>query len=330
MLSFSKLLLRYLRDRRYSVLSVLIVVVFIGFFLFLSDLSAALALYGLALALLPVFSLFFVDFWRYRRRYRNLYQLKTATALPASHGETLHEELLRDFLLQMDHTLHQKDAQIHLREQESLTYYTLWVHQIKTPIAAMRLILQQETTPHTAALRQELFKIERYADMVLGYLRIDSLQSDLSLHRQRAYLLVKAAVKTYMPVFLYQKLTLSLEPFPNEIVTDQKWLVFVLEQLLSNALKYTPKGSIEIHMDSRDVLRIKDTGIGIAEEDLPRIFERGFTGQNGRLSSQSSGLGLFLCKRILDKLGHSIEIQSSLGKGTTVLLHLHQETFMKE
>ena len=213
------------------------------------------------------------------------------------------------------------------KEQEVSDFYTLWVHQIKTPIQALRLLLQ--TSPENiSGMKSELFKIERYVDIVLGYLRLEHINNDLTLKHYSLEPLVKQAVKKYSPLFIQSKLSLSLENLDSLVLTDEKWMVFVIEQLLSNALKYTSKGSIQIYGNSvikentlQTVLVIKDTGIGISQEDLPRIFERGFTGYNGRMDKKASGLGLYLCKSVLQKLGHEISITSQPEEGTCVTIH---------
>lgn len=136
--------------------------------------------------------------------------------------------------------------------------------------------------------------------------------------------LIRQAVRKYAPLFIRRKIILSYEPVHCEVLTDEKWLVFVLEQILSNALKYTKSGSIHIYLspDAPKTLVIEDTGIGIAPEDLPRIFEKGYTGCNGRADKRSTGIGLYLCRQIMEKLSHTIRIESEMGVGTKVYLGL--------
>ncbi len=200
----------------------------------------------------------------------------------------------------------------------------MWAHQIKTPIAAMRLILQSEEKDCNDELLEQLFRTEQYVEMVLQYLRMTSDSSDLLIRRYSLDSIVKQAVKKYAKSFIRQKIKLNYEDLNVGVITDEKWLCFVIEQLLSNALKYTQSGSISIYMDDflPETLVIEDTGIGIQEEDLPRVFEKGFTGYNGRADKKSTGIGLFLCKKILKKLSHTISIESTLGKGTKVKIGL--------
>lgn len=201
-------------------------------------------------------------------------------------------------------------------------YYTLWAHQIKTPIAAMRLLLQTEETSQNQELSMELFKIEQYVEMVLQYLRLDSDSSDLLIQTYDLDEIVKQAVKKYAKQFIRKRISLEYNELNCQVLTDEKWLQFVIEQILSNALKYTHEGSISIYMMENKTLVIEDTGIGIQEEDLPRVFEKGYTGYNGRADKKSTGIGLYLCKRVLTKLSHTIRIESQVGKGTRVLIGL--------
>jgi hypothetical protein len=201
---------------------------------------------------------------------------------------------------------------------DTLDYYTTWVHQIKTPIFAMRLLLQTEQSPNTKALQNELFKVEQYVDMVLSYLRIDSKSTDFVIKSYSLDSIVKGAIKKYAKPLILKKVSIQLDDISSNVLTDEKWLSFVIEQILSNALKYTHTGgSIHIYAVGGR-LYVQDDGIGISTEDLPRVFEKGFTGCNGRLESKSTGIGLYLCKKVLTKLNHTIEIQSRVDVGTTV------------
>ena len=209
-------------------------------------------------------------------------------------------------------------------------YYTLWAHQIKTPIAAMRLTLQNEDSPLSRRLTAELGRVERYVEMVLAYLRLDADSTDYVLRECELDPIVRGAVKKFSGEFIQRRLALDLQPTRLRVLTDEKWLSFVLEQLLSNALKYTPAGTISVYCEAPSVLCIEDTGIGIAPEDLPRIFEQGFTGRNGRDDKQASGLGLYLCRRVCKNLGHGISAESEPGKGTTVRLDLSRKPVRAE
>lgn len=208
------------------------------------------------------------------------------------------------------------------KSRQRMDYYSIWAHQIKTPIAAMHLLLQGQDSEMSRRLGVELNRIESYADMVMTYLRLDGDSTDYVFQQRDLDKILKGAVRRFSGEFIARKISLFYEPLNQTILTDEKWLSFVIEQILSNALKYTPSGSISIYMEPPQVLCIQDTGIGIASEDLPRIFEQGFTGCNGRTDKKASGIGLYLCKRICDDLGCQISAASQPGEGTVIRLNL--------
>ena len=211
-----------------------------------------------------------------------------------------------------------------------MDYYTLWVHQIKTPIAASQLLVQDVETPIVKQqMEQELFKIDSYANLVLQYLRLESFHDDLVLKRVSVEDLVKEVVRKYALFFIQKNLTVDLHDLGQEVITDRKWLLVIIEQLLSNSLKYTSTGGIEIYFKDQ-TLYIKDSGIGIKNSDVLRVFERGFSGYNGHLTQQSSGLGLYLSKKIAEQLGHRITLHSEVGQGTTVAIHFEEKKLVMD
>lgn len=214
--------------------------------------------------------------------------------------------------------------------REMMDYYTLWAHQIKTPLSAMRLLLRSPAGVAGAEVEGELIQVERYVEMVLSYLRLDSESSDFVFARQPLEPIVRGVVRKLARLFVLKNIALELPSLELTVLTDSKWLAFVLEQLLTNAIKYTPEhGRISLRLDGR-TLTLQDSGIGIRAEDLPRIFEKGFTGCNGREEQRSTGLGLYLCRRVLDKLGHPIRIASVPGQGTRVELDFSDSNPMYE
>lgn len=201
-------------------------------------------------------------------------------------------------------------------------YYTVWAHQIKTPIASMRLQIQSEDTESARKLMGDLNRIEAYVEMVLTFLRLDSDSTDYLIKEYDLDEIVRPAIRKFSREFILKKLKLEYEPLSYKTITDSKWLSFIIEQVISNAVKYTSEGSVRIYMNEPGILCIEDTGIGISEEDLPRIFENGYTGFNGREDKRASGIGLYLCKRISDNLGHKIYAESKVGEGTKIFLDM--------
>lgn len=330
---FWRVLKRYLRQKA---------PITVVFLLFSGVFAAVFSLYqleieaiGYAVIWCVLLSLVFfgVDFARVYRHHQQLMRIEEEVTLLAEHlpaAQTLMEE---DYQILTDKLLSEyKRSQTTWQTQrmESIDYYTTWAHQIKTPIAVMRMILQSEDTEEHRELQAELFRIEQYVEMVLCYFRLDSHSSDFVFQQYALDGIIKQAVRKYAPQFVRKRIQLHYQGTDTLVLTDAKWLGFILEQLLSNAIKYTERGAITIAVDAQKCLSISDTGIGIAAEDLPRVFEKGFTGYNGRANKKSTGLGLYLCKQAADKLSHRISIHSEVGKGTTVQLDLQSISLQVE
>ena len=323
----------YLRSRaRVITLSVVSAAVFLLTF-YLYELPLGAVLYPLAVC--AVFAVIFAAFDLRRARLRHN-ELTRLCRMPGALIERMPEPRSLDDLdyQAIIASLQQEQKQLatdtSLRYSDMVDYYTIWAHQIKTPIAAMRLILQNEDTPAGRQLSDELQRIEQYVEMVLAFMRLDSGSSDYLFREQELDPIVREAVKKFSGQFIRKKLRLYYEPLHVRVLTDEKWLSFVIEQILSNAVKYTNSGGITIELEPPLTLCIRDTGIGISPEDLPRVFEKSYTGYNGRSDKKASGIGLYLCRRVCGNLGHRIEISSSLESGTAVRIHLERDALEVE
>ena len=342
------------------------------------------------------FVLFIVwDYIRYIRRHREVAEMEQRldSGLDCVPDPvTLIEEDYQRAVMKLYEARRELESSNRIIRQEMADYYGMWVHQIKTPIAAMHVLLQAseecrlnaedqakntesglyagrsaELGQYVREMKMELFKIEQYVEMVLTYLRMEEMSSDLSFEVCSLDSVIKQAVRKYSQMFIFKKIKLEYTPVETKVLTDEKWLEFVIGQILSNALKYTmPDGStsapdeagiagrISIYMEDRvhmareegadmadsgftdeiqtrePCLVVEDTGIGIWPEDLPRVFEKGFTGYNGRTDKKSTGIGLYLCKSVMDKLRHQIWIESEAGRGTKVYLSFARKQMRHE
>ena len=246
-----------------------------------------------------------------------------------------------------------------VRQSRMRDYYSMWVHQIKTPISAMKLLLEaereelgqlicqcqtadmtggnisaaglndaakqpaafKELSDNLDSFEDELFRIEEYVSMALQYQRVSSTENDFVLEKISLDGVIRDTIKKYAKIMIRRHIGINYSGTKKQVYTDEKWLAFILEQVLSNAIKYTPKGFVTIETaeeKDRFFITIKDTGIGIKAEDLPRVFEKGYTGYNGHADKKATGIGLYLCRQMADKLGHTIRMESELGKGTKV------------
>ncbi len=229
------------------------------------------------------------------------------------------ERELKELLLAYDRVYRRSKNEIVQEKQEMADYYVLWTHQIKTPITSARLLLQAGEHPQNAELNAELFRIEQYVQMALCYVQMNEMHNDLLIRECNIDNCIKGALKKFAREFIRRKLTVTYEELNQTVMTDEKWLGFVIEQILSNACKYTKTGGVTIYAEGGELV-IADTGIGIRAEDLPRIFDKGFTGYNGRADKKSTGIGLYLCRRIMQNLSFDIRAESELGKGTQLRL----------
>lgn len=225
-----------------------------------------------------------------------------------------------------------------IRQSQMRDYYSMWVHQIKTPISAMKLLLEAEReelgqlicddeqsqcllSDNMDSFEDELFRIEEYVSMALQYQRVSSTENDFVLEKVSVDGVIRDTIKKYAKTMIRRHIGINYSGTKKQVYTDEKWLAFILEQILSNAIKYTPQGYVTIETaeeKDRFFITIKDTGIGIKAEDLPRVFEKGYTGYNGHADKKATGIGLYLCRQMADKLGHTIRMESELGKGTKV------------
>lgn len=317
----------YIRQRRMEMLlfAAVFILFALSFFLYRLPLKAVIYPYVLATLLCAFWLL--TDYFKLRKKYCHLYDLSkgnptSSDIMPkkATVEDVGYQIIISSLLRQIDSLTSASDA----RYRETIDYYTMWAHQIKTPIASMKLSINSFDNEMSHNLSCELSRIEQYVDMVMAYLRLDSEYSDYVFKRCDIDPIIKRSVRRFSREFIMRKIGLKYETIRISTVTDEKWLGFVIEQLISNALKYTKTGSIRIYQESPYVLSIQDSGIGISSHDLPRIFDKGYTGYNGRDNEKSSGLGLYLCKTICQRLGVRINATSELGVGTTISLDFSQ------
>ena len=326
----------FLKIRKVLIIIFTGIVVIFGILFYLYDIPFDAIIYGCELSFVWSAVCLFIDFYKYYKRHKLLHINREqffddAEQLP-EHMDIIeydYQELAKE-LYQAKQELISKNR---IAKKELLDYYGMWVHQIKTPIAALDILLQNtermlyqldekemmQKAISVSDMKMELFKIEQYVEMALNYLRVEDISSDLVFKKHELDDMVRQVIRKYAKIFISKKIKIDFKPTKACIVTDEKWFIFVLEQIISNALKYIKKGQIFIYMKEKSLV-IKDTGIGIPAEDLPRIFEKGFTGYNGRENKKSTGIGLYLCKNIMDKLQWNITVDSEVGSGTKIYL----------
>lgn len=328
-----KLFIAYLKQRKRVIQAGgLFFLVFLASF-WLYHLPVAAVVYPSVLCLAAAAAFAVYDFQKVRQKHCQLEELKrqliglTESLPPAAGIEEQDYQRIIELLYRHQYELETMREE---RYRDMTDYYTVWAHQIKTPIASMRLHLQNEDTGLSRQLMSDLSRIEQYVEMVLVFLRLDAETTDYVIAEYDLDSIVRGAVRKLAGDFIGKRLKLEYEPLHTTVLTDEKWLSFVVEQVLSNALKYTREGRISIYLEEPKTLCIRDTGMGIAPEDLPRIFEKGYTGYNGRSDKRASGIGLYLCRRICRNLNHAISASSVLDEGTVIRIGLNRAELQVE
>ena len=308
----------YLRQRRGVLLTFLLFGGLFAVTFALYSLPVQAVAYPFLLCAVAGSILLAADYRQALRRHRQMERVlrlpdEIAASLPPA--DTVERENYRQLVALLEESRRQIQSQAQRRYGDMVDYYTLWAHQIKTPIASMRLTLQNEDSDLARSLSGDLMRVEQYVEMVLVFLRLDSSTTDYVIRRHSLDDIVRPAVRRFAGEFIRRRLRLEYQPLDHTVVTDGKWLGFVVEQVLSNALKYTASGSVTIAMDGDD-LCIRDTGMGIAAEDLPRIFERFYRVDKARSrAAGGTGLGLSIVRDTVQRRGGTVEAANRPGGG---------------
>ncbi len=209
-----------------------------------------------------------------------------------------------------------------LNQKDDLNaYFLMWLHQIKTPMTVSKLLLEKPDETTNTKLKMQLMYIEQYINMAMNYLKMIDYSTDMDITQVNLDDIIKNLLKKYSLLFIHNHISLEYQSNLTYVVSDSQWLTILIEQILSNALKYTENGKITIqYLEDKHALEIRDTGIGIRSEDIPKIFDRGYSGFNGRMNEKSSGLGLYLARKISERLNIQIEVESKLSKGSVFRL----------
>ena len=321
-----KLFFKYIYQYRYNTITLLTFVIVFAAVFYLYDTKIEAVIYAGSICALIAFIVIILNFLKFRKKHlllKDIYDNLPLMTDQIPDSENLLQDDLKNIINRLDEINNENITRFNNERRDSIDYYTVWVHQIKTPISAMQMILQSEDTETNRELSTELFRIEQYAEMALNYLRLDNSSSDFIIKKYELDNIIRQAIHRYAPLFIRQKIRLIYTGTDSSVLTDEKWLLFIIEQILSNAVKYTLRGSVTIDFTEDNILKITDTGMGIVPEDLPRIFEKGFTGFGGRANKKATGLGLYLCKKAANKLSHNLSVQSEIGMGTTFSIDLN-------
>lgn len=317
---------KYLKDHICSILIVLIGVTFVEIVLFLDpnvNFYPGTLIYTWILAMVFLVVNLSISYNHKKFWYKQLesYQNDLSKELVgANNNEQKYiQEKINNISLEYRNEL----TKLYQNQKDQREYTESWVHDIKVPLAALKLSQDDELDKNL--VDEEIDQIDYLVDQALYFARLNNFSNDYLIQEQNLNNIVKASIRTNKRLFINKRIGISLDITDKKILTDEKWLSFILNQIISNSLKYTDRGGkISIFTTNKNnnvELHIKDNGIGIANQDVSRIYNKGFTGSNGRQSgSKSTGMGLYLVKKMIDKLGHAIEVKSQVGQGTEFII----------
>ncbi|MDY5728582.1 MAG: sensor histidine kinase [Erysipelotrichaceae bacterium] len=317
-----KLLNEYLKMKKASIIGILGVYAILFVFVYLYRIPIEVILYPFILTIVFVLMVLLFDYIKYKEKVNKIIQICNDISSCYSvkiNDKNIFDEYYLDIINELLKENRKQVSQIQKKVSDINDYFSIWVHQIKTPIASMKLKIDNEQMD-LLQLASDLNRIDHYVDLVLSFLKFDEEKIDLYFRKTDVDRIMRESLKKFSNDFIIKKIKLDYKLSKREVLTDEKWLSFVFDQLLSNALKYTDKGTISIYYDEESCLCIKDSGIGIALADMERLFEKGFTGYNGRQYKKASGIGLYMCKRMCDKLNIAISIESVVNEYTLVKL----------
>ncbi|GAA0181962.1 sensor histidine kinase [Clostridium sediminicola] len=319
----------YLKERIPFLLINFISFITISFVLVVFDINNIFIFLIFNIWYLPLISYIIRDFFKYRKFYNNMeevlesldkkYLLSEIMEKPEFLEGKLFYEILRECNKEMhEHVKYYKNLQLDYRE-----YIEAWVHEVKTPIASSMLILENNKGTVIDNIGGEIKKIEGFVEQALYYSRSSDVSKDYLIKKFNLKTAINNTIRRNTKDFINKKVSLQLDNIEAVVYSDIKWVQFILNQIISNSIKYVKPDEGKITIDSTTnknniILSIVDNGVGISQKDITRVFEKGFTGEHGRKYNRSTGMGLYICKKLCDKLGLEINIASELGKGTKV------------
>ena len=322
-------MLDYLKEKSIFLSVNLMFFIMISIVMYFSNISFVIIFLVFFIWFFPLSTYILIEYMKYRKYFSNINNILESLDKKYLLPEVLQEsnfmvgENINDILKELSRDMHEQVKHYRNIQEEYREYIEMWVHEIKTPIASSKLLIENNTNEVTRKIDTQMDRIENYVEQVLYYSRSDEVGKDYIIKKVGLSKLVKDVIKRNQRDFISKRISLQLGDLDEIIYSDTKWVEFILNQIIGNAIKYS-KGKddkIEIYLkkiSSAVVLTIKDHGVGIIERDLNRVFEKGFTGENGRKFGKSTGIGLYLCKKLTDKLGLGLQVQSEENVGTEI------------
>ena len=312
----------YLKDKGIFLTLNLMIFIVISIFMYIADISFMMILFIFCIWFLPLFTYIFIEYIKYKKYFNDmesiLESLDKKYLLPEVMEEAnfLIAEQINDILKEVSRDMHEHVKYYEDMQKEYREYIEMWIHEIKTPIASSKLVIENNyNNDIVRKIDTQINKIDNFVEQVLYYSRSNEVGKDYIIKKVELEPLVKKVIKRNQRDFISKRISLELEDLEQVVYSDSKWIEFILNQIIVNAIKYSKGNNDKIEIESKKqnnsvILSIKDYGVGINEKDIGRVFEKGFTGDNGRKFGKSTGIGLYLCKKLCEKLGLGLYIDS--------------------
>lgn len=322
-------ILEYIKDRKVRIIINIFLFIIVAITVIVAGVNNWFVVLIFSTWIIPLFINIFAEYLKQNRFYKNmisvLENLDKKYLLPEviEEPEFLEGKIVYNVLKETNKNMNENVKYYKEKQAEYREYIETWVHEIKTPIASTKLILENGGSENSSKISYQIKKIEEYIEQVLYYSKSEDISKDYIIKEFNLSEAVKIAIKNNSKDFINKKIALKLNEIDIMIFSDIKWVSFIINQIIGNSIKYTQKGKGEIRIytkanENSNSLIIQDNGIGISKRDINRVFEKGFTGENGRIFGKSTGMGLYLCKSLCEKLGLGIKLESHNNVGTKV------------
>jgi len=331
----------FLREKASTILLLLFGLITIEIFLMAYNVGMFIKIY-IPLIIMGLYMIsIIIEYFKRKKFYDNL--LKMLEELDEKYLITeiiktpnfLEGQIFKNSLEQIDKSMLENVNKYKYMTEDYKEYIELWIHEIKIPIATSKMVIENNKNAITKSIDEELDKVENYIEQALFYARSNTVEKDYYIRKVVLKEIVNESIKKNKSSLIQEKISIDIHDLEIEVNTDNKWIVFILNQIIQNSIKYRKKENsvIEIYANQGKenvILYIKDNGIGIKQGEITRVFEKGFTGTNGRLSNKrSTGIGLYLCKKLCNKLGIGIELNSVQNEGTEVKLVFPKDSYIE-
>ena len=330
----------FLKEKIISFIIITLVIITIEIFLMPYSINTLIKIYIPISILFCYLLIVFIEYLKKKNFYnnltKNLENLDKKYLIPEiiDKADFLEGKILINTLKEIEKSMAEHVNEYKFANEEYKEYIELWIHEIKTPIAVSKMIVENNPSEVTKNINEEIEKVEYFVEQALFYARSNNVEKDYIIKPMNLQKIINSVILKNKRSFISKKIKLNIHDVDKEVYSDSKWMIFILNQIIINSIKYSKKDKAEIEIFSEEykdntVLYIKDNGIGIESDNLPRVFEKGFTGENGRKINKSTGIGLYLCKKLCDKLGQNIEINSVLNIETVVKIYFPKNSFTK-